>query len=340
MAHAIELGSSENNREAISEERALYLLHMEIYRIGWVDAFKEGWRVIESRHGKCKTVAYKVGTAVGSTAVIVFSGTSMMFGVLALVAAVDEYDEEERAPIIGHLSEWTMQGLFSLALGFQLFNEVNVLGEWTLAQGVFRRFLEEQGIHQEAIRAEYLEFLGTRPQTSVVYLPSLPEDELFEGLEEEIANFSFLRQVGEGWKVVRKENSRLALSCLKVAMVAGGVFLTVHIINYPLGIYWSGEQAINDLHDRENPSIGGHSLEWSVEWLATLNVIYYYMRDLANVGRAKMITDLFRNKAQAVMETSRENGSRIFSEMKRQIFSLPKGFFFKIPSWLMYRNDE
>ncbi len=344
MAHSVELRDIENGSQAPNVERTLYLLHREIYKIGWLESFKEGWRVIECRHGRCKALAYKVGTAVGGIAVVVFSGTSMMFGVLALVQGIDEYEEEGRAPIVGHLSEWTMQSLFSLGVAFQLINEVSVLGEWMLAQGVFLRFLEEKG-HQEAVYAEYLEFLGSRPQTSLVALPSLPAadeelQEVFDDLEERMRKFSFFRQLSEGWKIVRREQSCLAQSSMKAAIVVGGLFLTIHIINYPIGIYWSGEQAIDDLADGENPSIGGHSLEWSVEWLATLNVIYYYMRDLVNVGRAKMIADLFGEKAHALMGTSMEMGSRVFSEMKKQVFALPRGFFFKIPSWIMFNDDK
>lgn len=337
--------------------RTRRLLNKEIHDLSWGGNFCAGWKSL-GNGSRCKAIAQQTAIVVAGTGIVIFAGGASTFGVLALVQAINDLEEDNKAPIIGHFSEWTMLGVFTLTYYGSLLNEVSLYGREMKIHGLFQKYLNEEDLtpeEEDILYKDYLEFLQNRPLTSWISLPGFPRpfetstefdmdlaldrslEEEYQDLEKNISNISLFEKLKEGWRGSKKT------AFLKVTLVAGGILLGIHCINYPLGIVWSAQQAVEDGMNGDNPSIGGHSLEWTVELLATIMLGSRVVGEILNVGKARKIIDLFYEKMNPLQKDgsnqSIRKASRLFEVMKKTIWDLPKGFFCKIPYWQMYRED-
>lgn len=346
--------------------KVLLEIHREIYNLSTRENFSEGWKIIEERNSRCSTIAYKTFAVTGGIFAVSFSATSIMFGTLAGLQGVEDYKEGVNPYVMGHLSEWTMQGLFSLGVVLEVFNEIALLGGQSKARKIFHKFFQENKLSNDQRRLiyqDYLAFFRSQPQNYFISLPQLPIlpkklpigqpnnllidhqlRDIYIKIEHELLNIPTLSNIRKGWSIVKANKSQCTMALLKTTMAVGSLFLTFHVANYAMSIYWAGKQSYNDYQEEVNPNVGGHSLEWSVEALATANLIIYYMNELANVGKVKTIMEVFQSKIDFLKEDScsylAQARERLHKHMGEQIKQLPQGWFFNIPSWLMFNAKE
>lgn len=340
-------------------------IYQEIYNLSTIENFSEGWKVIEERNGRCSIIAYQVLAVTGGVFAVAFSATSIMFGTLAGVQGIEDHKKGKNPYVIGHFSEWTMLGLSILGWSLKAFNEVALLGGASKERKIFHRVFQEGNLSKDQrhlIYQDYLAFFKSQPRNYFTshQFPILPENlsfdlhdsisidhqlrEVYIEIEHKLSSASTFSDIRKGLSIVKSSKSQYEMALIKTTMVMGGVFLMLNIANYTASIYWSGKQSYNDYEKRVNPNVGGHSLEWSVEALATVNVVIYYMNELANVGRVKTIVEVFHRTIDSLKEDSYSSlvqaKERLHAHMEDQVRKLPQGWFFNIPSWLMFNASE
>lgn len=342
---------------------SLRKIHTQISQFSFAGNFVTGWRTHTSSSSYCCLPCIdKVILVVMGILILLFVGASWFFGTLALKQAVEDIDSEGHAPIIGHFSEWSMQGVLCLSFYGQKLYDFALLGRHTRIHQVFmqalakKRFTDEQ---RSILYDDYLRTLDNCQPTAWITMRNFPrppelstslEDNLntdqclretYETLEDKIAHFSYFKQLRQGWSVISAEKGKCHLALIKSALFAGGMFGVCHLLNYALGIVWSAQQSYEDYDNGENPSIGGHSLEWSVESLVLFNTLLYICREIANVGWTKMLTDLFYETIQALgTRASNRDTSRLFYMVRGAIEKTPRGTFFNYPPQLLFRRIE
>lgn len=332
-------------------------LHGDVDALTWGESFYAGWKSL-GRKSKCAEAVQKISIVAAGILCSSFAVAAEAFAISALIEAVYNIKDEGKAPIIGHFSEWTMLGVFALSYYGELLNEISSRGRAIKIHEIFQKYFDQEDLTAEEVEllyADYLDFLQNRPATSWISIPVLPVsfETRFEfdnkltldrslqntycDLENEMERLNFFNKFKEGWKGIQKT------SFLKVILVAGGLFLGLHCLNYSLGIYWSAQQAVEDGLEGNNPSIGGHTLEWTAELLAASMLSWRVIGEIATIGKAKKITALFYKKIDSLKKEGSWQAfrkiSRLFEEMKKTIQRLPQGFFFKIPNQQMYREE-
>eukprot|EP00008_Paramoeba_atlantica_P012771 CAMPEP_0201493814 /NCGR_PEP_ID=MMETSP0151_2-20130828/42086_1 /ASSEMBLY_ACC=CAM_ASM_000257 /TAXON_ID=200890 /ORGANISM="Paramoeba atlantica, Strain 621/1 / CCAP 1560/9" /LENGTH=370 /DNA_ID=CAMNT_0047881555 /DNA_START=87 /DNA_END=1199 /DNA_ORIENTATION=+ len=361
-----ELSESSRPPSDVLQQQVLEEIEQEIYMLTFWENFSKGWEVLGERcRHRAELIAYKVGVAVGTLLIICFSAGAVLFGSLAMVQAVNvEYQEEGRAPIIGHFSEWTIMGVWAIASWIVVLYNLAFLGKNRLVEEIFHRSIEENPSFTKEIYHEYLEQLKASPTAQYMHVssiphppesehPSLAEDlalaPVLRDIERELADMPTGRQIREGWKIIKSENGVGTIIALKLGLFLAIVFIIANLINYPLGIYWSAEQAVIDYRHGDIPSIGGHSLEWTVELLGIGGVVWYYLGEMSNVGDAKLIAEVFHKHRKNIFQEDEDkdhqeqspDAARIaarYETIKKDLIrTLPSGIFFNVHKRFLHR---
>lgn len=332
----------------------LIAIHEELAQTSSLENFKRGWRTIDQRRSCGTSAAYKAAMGVSALALTLFTFGSVIFGVLAFKEGVGQFRDTGRAPITGHLSEWSIQGILCLYMYLRIWGEVASLGKEVKKKELYHTCLESEKLSSEVkndLYDEYLLSLEEVPSTTFVSLPLLPEppemtfseeeglnsklqiDLLlkkdYPDLEEQLNRLKYAPLIREGWRISMSERKTCHRIAMKALLGLGGAFVLANSLNYIFGICWSAEQSVRDYKDGKSPSIGGHSLEWSVELLALLNGTWSVLSELSNVGRVKALGELFRKKM-----SEKENPlivERLYGEMRRLISKIPEGYLFQKP---------
>lgn len=329
-------------------------IRTELAQTSSLENFKRGWRTIHQRHSYGASAAYKAAMGVSAIALTLFTFGSVIMGILAFKEGLGQFRETGRAPIIGHLSEWSIQGLLCLYMYLRVLGEVNSLGKEVKKKELYHTYLMSEKLSIEIkneLYEEYLRSLEEVPCTTFVSLPLLPQPpemtfseeeglgsklqidlllkKEYPDLEEQLNRLKYPPLVREGWRISMREKKTCHPIAMKAFLGISGGFVLLNSLNYIFGICWSAEQAVRDYKDGKSPSIGGHSLEWSVELLALLNGTWSVLSELSNVGRVQALSDLFQKKIKEM-----EPGllkERLYGEMRRLISRIPEGDLFEKP---------
>ncbi|MDB2613754.1 hypothetical protein N9Y92_01180 [Chlamydiales bacterium] len=335
--------------------------HKELNRGSLRGRFIEGWGALESVSSPAKMNAYKVFLVTYATLSTGFILGSTTFGCLAMMQAVHDFQEEGKAPIIGHFSEWTMQALLTAFLASKVPYEIIWLGTISKADAVFKSLILNPELLEEErvlLYTEKLDYQANQPQNSLFTIQNLPNpgfeccenlgenviyidaalQKTYEEIKEEL-NLSSFKLTCMGWKELTKKQSPMAITAMKAAIVGGGVLLSAQYVIYSMGIYWSGEEAIEQLQMGENPSIGGHCLEWFAEMLGVGNLFYTGISEIAKVGSVKHMVDIFQKHIKNCEDSVHADlkAKRLREVLAQQVNAVPKGYLFSLPSHLRFR---
>jgi hypothetical protein len=338
-------------------------IHRELGRQSANTLFVEGWGELSRTHSPCAIRAYKVSFIVGGILATGFVIGSSAFGCLALKQALDDFHEEEIAPIIGHFSEWTMQALFAGSVTFKWPYEIVRLGMVPKVNMLFDRYIHDMTLSRVdrlLIYSEKLRYLESQAQNNFFSNQQLPDPGIganasssiqdlltldtqlrkrYQAIEREL-NPSAIALVKNGWREILRNKSCCYKAAIKAAVIGTGAVVLGQYAIYSMGIYWSAEQAISDYNDNENPSIGGHCLEWAAEMLGVGGALSIIASEIANVGSVKLTVDVFnRHKASLADERPshwKKKVERLGQVMEGQLRKISRGYFFSLPTHLKF----
>ncbi len=321
-------------------------LYPEIDNLSNWRCYKEGMSEISKTNARIKILALK--TMAFSTLLLCVGSYS--FGCMALQDGIGEYQEDSKAPIIGHFSEWTLLSFFLFEFIWTVPHEVSLLGRQSKTHEIFHSYLNKEEIspeEQKELYEIYCAFISSNANTTRLIQisglqkpvePLQPDNsnisidhnlkEFIKNFAEEEARLSFFKQFRKGWGALEKNSGFWTRALYKTAVIGGAFLLGVHLPNYALGIYWAAEQAFEDFGAGILPTIGGHSIEWSVEALGLIYAYYTILKEATNIGRAEIIAELFRAELEK-HDVSSDEANRLLNEMRRHISSVPDGLLLR-----------
>ncbi len=328
---------------------------------------EKGWDYLTQGMHPCTKFAVGVATRISVLGMGALSSLAAYFGTCAYQDARQAEKHGEDPSIGGHTSEWwVLAGTITFSY-WRARNEVSSIGKFIFATALFDEAIQKSdSSERNRIYEEKLSYVRNYPDTLFVYLPRLPKapklddeqeiaqvdtlrldielDKVYRKIEQKMQSCSFGSCLQEGWHQMGLPENGYPSKTLKAALAAEGIFLGVHIVNYPYSIYLAAEQALKDDEEGIRPTIGGHCVEWAAELGVLCGVGYLSLNEIATFGYGKKIMDIFDqeidNMGQEKALRWEEKCQRLDQEKRIQIQLLKDGFILRRDQWLQTQEQD